>query len=236
MVDFASTSNNSNDPASDLESVGSTSLDREQLVKVGAKPFRELSTKEEVQQLSPEQFRELSKIVADVVRRSLFTSDEDVVCEIVGNVYMRLSRWFDATKAPEGKIVPITAKWARQECVLYLDKDDPTVELSENLSTPDRTADDLILTEEHLDRLREIAKYIRAMELLDPKKREILTMALDGVPYSEIGSKVGMETSHVRVAVFRARRALKALINKSKAESSEELPDPSEIETDQQKE
>lgn len=62
------------------------------------------------------------------------------------------------------------------------------------------------LATERLDRLRQ------AIDQLPPDKKEILTMSkLESRPYKEIGRRLGCTEGAIKVKVFRAMKALKAI-------------------------
>ncbi|MEL6926217.1 MAG: RNA polymerase sigma factor, partial [Bacteroidota bacterium] len=75
----------------------------------------------------------------------------------------------------------------------------------------DRIADDF-RSDETLMKQEELERLHMALDYLDPDKKEVLVMSkLDGMPYKQIGEVLGCTEGAVKVKVFRALKALKAI-------------------------
>ena len=76
--------------------------------------------------------------------------------------------------------------------------------------SPDQQA--LMMKKEELDLLQQ------SLQNLDPEKREIIVLSkLQGLKYRKIGELLGLTEGAVKVKVFRALKALKAEVAKSKS-------------------
>jgi RNA polymerase sigma-70 factor (ECF subfamily) len=72
-----------------------------------------------------------------------------------------------------------------------------------------RSQNQQMIKQEELNQLK------RAIQLLDPEKREIIILSkLQGLKYKEIGQIIGCSEGTVKVKVFRALKELKKVFEK----------------------
>lgn len=77
----------------------------------------------------------------------------------------------------------------------------------------DQIADKSLDKSQQLMQKEELDKLRRALQQLEPEKREVIVMSkLQGLRYKEIGKILGCSEGAVKVKVFRALKALKGLM------------------------
>ena len=133
--------------------------------------------------------------------------------DLVQNVFMRILKYKHRFKG-DGEFKTWMFHIAKNVNIDYHKKNrkyraEDVTQWQDKIKDNSRSQNQQMIKQEELNQLK------RAIQLLDPEKREIIILSkLQGLKYKEIGQIIGCSEGTVKVKVFRALKELKKVFEK----------------------
>jgi RNA polymerase sigma-70 factor (ECF subfamily) len=133
--------------------------------------------------------------------------------DLVQNVFMRILKYKHRFKG-DGEFKTWMFHIAKNVNIDYHKKHrkyraEDVTQWQDKIKDESRSQNQQMIKQEELNQLK------RAIQLLDPEKREIIILSkLQGLKYKEIGQIIGCSEGTVKVKVFRALKELKKVFEK----------------------